>query len=86
MSSPPLTTRNTNVVENAAGTHEAAKQEPKWTLESFDVGKPLGRGKFGNVYTAREKRTQKVVALARVIQQVAPRTVRFGCSHQRDQG
>lgn len=27
------------------------------------MGKPLGRGKFGNVYMAREKRTGSVVAL-----------------------
>ena len=36
---------------------------PTWTLESFKVGKSLGRGKFGNVYTALENRTQKIVAL-----------------------
>ncbi|EDQ84471.1 uncharacterized protein MONBRDRAFT_30263 [Monosiga brevicollis MX1] len=39
--------------------------EPKreWTLNDFEIGKPLGRGKFGNVYLAREKRTKFVVAL-----------------------
>lgn len=25
-------------------------------LSDFDIGKPLGRGKFGHVYLAREKR------------------------------
>lgn len=34
-----------------------------WTLANFDIGKPLGRGKFGNVYCAREKDTKFVVAL-----------------------
>lgn len=34
-----------------------------WTLNNFDIGKPLGRGKFGNVYCAREKDTKFVVAL-----------------------
>jgi hypothetical protein len=34
-----------------------------WQLSDFDIGKPLGRGKFGNVYLAREKRTNYVVAL-----------------------
>jgi hypothetical protein len=34
-----------------------------WQLNDFDIGKPLGRGKFGNVYLAREKRTNYVVAL-----------------------
>jgi len=35
----------------------------RWTLEDFDIGRPLGRGKFGNVYLARERRTKFVVAL-----------------------
>jgi serine/threonine protein kinase len=34
-----------------------------WTLNDFDIGKPLGRGKFGRVYLAREKQTKFVVAL-----------------------
>ena len=34
-----------------------------WTLEDFEVGKPLGKGKFGRVYLAREKRTKFMVAL-----------------------
>lgn len=38
-------------------TPEAAAVEKKrWTLNDFDIGKPLGRGKFGHVYLAREKR------------------------------
>ena len=31
------------------------KGERRWSLTDFDIGKPLGRGKFGNVYLAREK-------------------------------
>ena len=34
-----------------------------WHLEDFDIGRPLGRGKFGNVYMAREKASKHVVAL-----------------------
>jgi hypothetical protein len=34
-----------------------------WVLDDFEMGKPLGKGKFGNVYIAREKRTGVVVAL-----------------------
>lgn len=34
-----------------------------WTLQDFDIGRPLGKGKFGNVYLAREKKTKYVVAL-----------------------
>jgi serine/threonine protein kinase len=35
----------------------------EWTLASFEIGKRLGRGKFGNVYLAREKASKTVVAL-----------------------
>lgn len=34
-----------------------------WQLTDFDIGKPLGRGKFGNVYLARERGSKYVVAL-----------------------
>lgn len=43
-------------------TAEAAP-EKRWSLADFDIGKPLGRGKFGNVYLAREKKTKYIVAL-----------------------
>lgn len=35
----------------------------KWSLDEFDIGRPLGKGKFGNVYLAREKRSKFIVAL-----------------------
>ncbi|XP_073233742.1 aurora kinase C-like [Porites lutea] len=34
-----------------------------WCLDDFDIGKPLGKGKFGNVYLAREKKSKYIVAL-----------------------
>jgi len=42
---------------------EQSKGPRKWTLEDFEIGKPLGRGKFGNVYAAKEKVSGVVVAL-----------------------
>ncbi|XP_034116952.1 aurora kinase C isoform X1 [Drosophila albomicans] len=44
---------------------EPANTKPKkiWALSNFDIGRQLGRGKFGNVYLAREKESQFVVAL-----------------------
>jgi len=42
---------------------EAAKAGTRWTLHDFEIGKPLGRGKFGKVYLARERRTKYIVAL-----------------------
>lgn len=32
-------------------------------LQSFEIGKALGKGKFGNVYLAREKQSKFIVAL-----------------------
>lgn len=41
--------------------------EPKpkrtWALNDFELGKCLGKGKFGRVYLAREKQTHYIVAL-----------------------
>jgi len=31
---------------------ENAKRQ--WSLSDFEIGKPLGKGKFGRVYVARE--------------------------------
>ncbi|XP_035204994.1 aurora kinase B-like, partial [Stegodyphus dumicola] len=35
----------------------------EFTIDDFDIGRPLGRGKFGRVYLAREKNSQFIVAL-----------------------
>jgi serine/threonine protein kinase len=40
------------------------KPEPKrWSITDFEIGRPLGRGKFGHVYLAREKESKYIVAL-----------------------
>lgn len=36
---------------------------PPWNLQDFDIGKLLGKGKFGKVYLAREKKSKYIVAL-----------------------
>lgn len=49
---------------DAADDHAArAQRGQRWHLSDFEIGKPLGRGKFGVVYLAREKRTKYIVAL-----------------------
>nr|XP_018914361.1 PREDICTED: probable serine/threonine-protein kinase dyrk2 [Bemisia tabaci] len=35
----------------------------KWVLQDFDIGRALGKGKFGSVYLAREKKSKYIVAL-----------------------
>ncbi|XP_063707475.1 LOW QUALITY PROTEIN: aurora kinase C [Culicoides brevitarsis] len=66
---------DTNAKPNAevAKSHTASHQQPQqstqqkqgkvWNLSNFDIGRGLGRGKFGNVYLAREKETKFVIAL-----------------------
>jgi|Transcript_57271 serine/threonine protein kinase len=46
--------------EAAKRTDGSARQ---WSLNDFDIGKPLGNGKFGKVYLAREKKSHFIVAL-----------------------
>ncbi|CAJ2657592.1 unnamed protein product [Trifolium pratense] len=40
---------------------ENAKRD--WSINDFEIGKPLGRGKFGRVYVAREIKSKYVIAL-----------------------
>lgn len=39
----------------------------KWCLNDFELGKRMGRGKFGRVFMAREKRTGFIVALKTLV-------------------
>ncbi|XP_014219976.1 aurora kinase B [Copidosoma floridanum] len=42
---------------------ENRSDKHQWGLGDFEIGAPLGRGKFGRVYLAREKNTHYMVAL-----------------------
>jgi len=42
---------------------QEASQGQRWSLKDFEIGKPLGCGKFGRVYLAREKKTKFIVAI-----------------------
>uniref|UniRef100_A0A1A8QY93 non-specific serine/threonine protein kinase n=8 Tax=Nothobranchius TaxID=28779 RepID=A0A1A8QY93_9TELE len=46
-----------------AKTNQVAPSKTRWCLENFDIGRPLGKGKFGNVYLARERQTKFILAL-----------------------
>jgi serine/threonine protein kinase len=39
------------------------RKSSSWTIEDFEIGNLLGRGRFGYVYCGREKQTRFVVAL-----------------------
>lgn len=44
-------------------TTKSIPEVPQWKLEDFELGKALGKGKFGNVFLAREKKSKFIVAL-----------------------
>ncbi|XP_059426290.1 aurora kinase B-like [Carassius carassius] len=45
----------------STGTSNMSKKA--WSLENFDIGRALGKGKFGSVYLARERQTKFILAL-----------------------
>lgn len=58
-------------------------QKKRWKLEDFEIGKPLGRGKFGRVYLAREKKSRYIVALKMMYKKDLAGTDRkLGMEHQ----
>ncbi|CAH0515120.1 unnamed protein product [Peronospora belbahrii] len=54
-----VTTKKNETVSSSS----SSSGKKTWKLSDFDIGKPLGKGKFGNVYLAREKQSKYVVAL-----------------------
>ncbi|XP_010525765.1 PREDICTED: serine/threonine-protein kinase Aurora-3-like [Tarenaya hassleriana] len=50
-------------MESRAKEAELYNLEKQWSLNDFEIGKPLGKGKFGRVYLAREVKSKYVVAL-----------------------
>lgn len=41
----------------------SSRKSSSWTIDDFEIGNLLGRGRFGYVYCGREKQTRFVVAL-----------------------
>lgn len=70
----PLSEKSSN-----NSTANLAKSGKQWSLDDFEIGKPLGRGKFGNVYLAREKRTKYIVAVKVLTKS---QLLKAGCEHQ----
>nr|XP_056719615.1 aurora kinase B [Euleptes europaea] len=51
-------------VESSSTAQEPQTEARRtFTINDFEIGRPLGKGKFGNVYLARVKETQFIVAL-----------------------
>ncbi|KAK9909085.1 hypothetical protein WJX75_006928 [Coccomyxa subellipsoidea] len=63
---PPPPRAQSAATEARAGSHGAASslnRDRRWQLADFDIGRPLGQGKFGSVYLARERKSKYIVAL-----------------------
>ncbi|XP_063606658.1 aurora kinase A-like isoform X2 [Penaeus indicus] len=68
-------------IDDEWGPDESEKKSSKrpWVLDDFEIGRPLGKGKFGNVYLAREKKTHTVLALKVLFKSVL---MKAGIIHQ----
>lgn len=60
---PPLPPAATTTPTPATTLPPPPSHTHGWSLQDFEIGRPLGRGKFGTVYLARERRSHFVVAL-----------------------
>ena len=49
-------------------SNSGGKENP-WTLSDFEIGRPLGKGKFGNVYLAREKELCQFIPIYNISQE-----------------
>eukprot|EP01147_Barroeca_monosierra_P006804 gene6804-9497_t len=69
VSSHVLRERNANMASGHANgmspmsSSSSPKMKRRWNLDDFEIGRPLGKGKFGNVFLAREKKSKFIVAL-----------------------
>uniref|UniRef100_A0AC35UBS1 Aurora kinase n=1 Tax=Rhabditophanes sp. KR3021 TaxID=114890 RepID=A0AC35UBS1_9BILA len=57
-----MTTVDTIATMHATST-DPAKEKRMWKIDEFEIGRCLGKGKFGNVYLARDRASKHVVAL-----------------------
>ncbi|CAK7302115.1 Aurora kinase A [Vulpes lagopus] len=54
---------NNSEKELATKQKNEESKKRQWALEDFEIGCPLGKGKFGNVYLAREKQSKFILAI-----------------------
>ncbi|XP_032902319.1 aurora kinase B-B-like isoform X2 [Amblyraja radiata] len=60
----PLATALGSGDQNVATAPEIQQVVVKnWCIDNFDIGCPLGKGKFGNVYLARDRESRFILAL-----------------------
>ncbi|XP_062445058.1 aurora kinase A [Rhea pennata] len=66
----PVSAKNPEAESTSKQKHEETTKKKneetkkrQWSLDDFEIGRPLGKGKFGNVYLAREKQSKFILAL-----------------------
>lgn len=59
---PPAPGNNPEKEVASKQKNEESKKR-QGALEDFEIGRPLGKGKFGNIYLAREKQSKFILAL-----------------------
>ena len=72
-------TASTSKIGVPARNVTSGPSNKKWSLKDFEIGKPLGRGKFGDVYLAREKKSKFIVAIKAIKKK---QLLKAGVEHQ----
>ncbi|CAF3871606.1 unnamed protein product [Rotaria sp. Silwood1] len=54
--------RRNSFIDGIYLSNEISKKSSSWTIEDFEIGYLLGRGRFDYVYCGREKQTCFIVA------------------------
>ena len=72
-------TSSTSKIGVPARNATSGPSNKKWSLKDFEIGKPLGRGKFGDVYLAREKKSKFIVAIKAIKKK---QLLKAGVEHQ----
>jgi len=71
---------NNRILNNLLKNEEIARLGlNRWSIDDFEVGKPLGRGKFGRVYLARERQNNFIVALKCISKE---KLIKWNVEHQ----
>ncbi|KAI9504661.1 kinase-like domain-containing protein [Coemansia spiralis] len=60
---PPPQIANSNSINARDNDSIGSSSDRRWCLSDFDIGRVLGKGKFGRAYLAREKKTNFICAL-----------------------
>ncbi|KAJ3775114.1 other/AUR protein kinase [Lentinula raphanica] len=64
----------------ALDSSKLSNPTPTWSLHSFDIGRPLGKGQFGRVYMVRTKAPPQFILALKTL--IKAQLVKDGCERQ----